>query len=100
MAQVTAYPFPWKHPSPRWPAPSARAMSRATEGFSATTAMVIRGSLVLDARSFAQPRRDVVWPCSRCPICVTLRIVTSTRPLVGTVLLVDADERRRQAARG
>src|ERR1035441_1356003 len=38
MAQVTTYPLPCRYPLPLAPAPSTRAMSRATEGFSASTA--------------------------------------------------------------
>src|ERR1035441_7126863 len=38
MAQVTTYPLPCRYPLPLVPAPSTRAMSRATEGFSASTA--------------------------------------------------------------
>ena len=41
MAQVTRYPPPCRHPSPRVRAPSTCAMSRATAGFSATTATVM-----------------------------------------------------------
>jgi len=40
MAQVTVYPLPCRKPSPRRSAPRTLAISRATEGFSATIAVM------------------------------------------------------------
>ena len=48
MAQVTTYSSPTRHPSPRPLTPSTRAMSRATEGFSATISFLDMRILLFD----------------------------------------------------
>ena len=60
MAQVTTYSSPTRQPSPRPFTPSTRAMSRATEGFSATISFLdMRFSIVLEgADDGQQPGAD------------------------------------------
>lgn len=45
MAQVTIQPLPWKQPSPGRVAPITAASLRATDGFSATTAIAVAPEL-------------------------------------------------------